>query len=138
MKSKFMTKEEVFNKRLYRKAFDLIRTVKQVAIQINHFTYTKTGIQLEIQDMKLLTKWLSPTSFYVNITKDFFEEPTIQTDLVGKIPSDLDLENKIILRIAHLIWVNFNTNILAAYKIEMKKDWPAPTHYNAKKWYNNL
>ena len=133
-----MTKEEVFDKRLYRKAFDLIRTTKKIDVVIVHVTYTKTVIQLEIQDNKLTKNWETPTSFYVELTKDYFNEPTIQADLVGKIPNDLDLENKIILRIAWKIWIEFNANILNAYRNARQPDWPEPTHYNAKKWYNSL
>ena len=135
-----MTKEEVFDKRLYRKAFYLIRTVKNINITLAHVSYSKTGLDIIIRDEKLynLTRKSSDSDFTVEIKSDFFKDTTLMADLIGKIPSDLDLENRIILRIAWKIWIKFNANILDAYRNARQPDWPELTHYNAKKWYNSL
>ena len=94
------------------------------------------------EDTKL-TKWYKSIGstrqgvFRVIVNEEFLNPQTNGIDLVAKIPSHIDDEKRVILRIAYSILVNWQRAVIEAYKLA-EKDSNKITYINAMNWYKEL
>ena len=75
--------------------------------------------------------------FRVIINEEFLNPQTNGIDLVAKIPSHIEDEKRVILRIAYSILVNWQRAVIEAYKLA-EKDSNKITYINAMNWYKEL
>ena len=75
--------------------------------------------------------------FRVIVNEEFLNPQTNGIDLVAKIPSHIEDEKRVILRIAYSILVNWQRAVIEAYKVA-EKDGNKITYINAMAWYGEL
>ena len=105
--------------------------------------YRVIFIDNKIEDV--LKKVFSTNIWYANhfakfealIYDSILEPGTIQDDLLAKIPSYIDEEKKMILRIAWNFHKSYRRHIFDTYQM-VEKEATKHTWANAKKWYDNL
>ena len=91
----------------------------------------------------MLTKWYKSIGsarqgvFRVIVNEEFLNPQTNGIDLVAKIPSHIEDEKRVILRIAYSILVNWQRAVIEAYKLA-EKDSNKITYINAMAWYKEL
>lgn len=75
--------------------------------------------------------------FRAVINKEILELGTINIDLIAMIPSNLETDQKIILRVAWKILNAYQVNIFQSYQ-KVEKDGKKLTWANAAKWYKEI
>lgn len=142
-----MTAEETRCRNLCDKALELIKRVMKLNLILGHIEWNVGSTKIDLTDGKLYDAKQAPNSFEVGFSNDIYdEEKDAVIDELAEIPARINPETKITLRIAYLIWQEFDNNRFAAFVNyvrtlsyeERRIPQNLPNSENVRNWYANL
>ena len=125
------------------KRFLKVRSDLPVKFLSGNFAASGEKLYYAYFEDSMLTKWYKGIGsarqgvFRVIVNEEFLNPQTNGIDLVAKIPSHIEDEKRVILRIAYSILVNWQRAVIEAYKVA-EKDGNKITYINAMAWYGEL